>query len=161
MQLKNVKGRDAALSRPELSGAGNRTRTWHALRHWVRTWFCGADDRNRTCKPLRAMAPKAIASASSATSAPIVHLLCTFSKNLGRVRNVRIIRGVVVIEHLPGQCPVIRIATAVGTPFCLMRRTALRRKSWNSRPGSLAALVAFVHALRKSRIGSPLGHVNR
>jgi hypothetical protein len=25
----------------------------------------------------------------------------------------------------------------------------------------LAALVAFVHALRKSRIGSPLGHVNR
>jgi hypothetical protein len=25
----------------------------------------------------------------------------------------------------------------------------------------LAALLAFVHALRKSRIGSPLGHVNR
>jgi hypothetical protein len=39
-------------------------------------------------------------------------------------------------------------------------RVALRRKSWKRSPDTPAALPAFAHAVRKSRIGSPLGHVN-
>src|ERR1035437_7893326 len=46
------------------------------------------------------------------------------------------------------------MATVWGTPARIMFRTAVRRRSWNSLPGTLAFLQAVAHAFRKSPTGA-------